>query len=1185
MGIDAKETGAILWKILACSMSTSFRFMRNHPVLSGVFMFLLTLYIFLPSLLFFLIYSSPVLACAAMYAREKLGLRFSSSESKTRVGEKTGVRCHLKQQRSVRRNARMKVEEWDSQTSEDEKDKVILTSLYNDLLGRTPHFEESPKAIEENVAEEDNAKEASNEEESRDLGDVNVEKPMFCNCEIKEEKHREMNSKEERSEEMDNVNEHGISETERNKRLESLIARRRARRLFRLALDQRNKLQAEETTTSPTTQNNNLQITVPRNNEKRRNYPSSEQIPGSAPSVLLKARNPFDIPYDPQEERPNLKGDSFDEEFSLFNHKDMFFCRHESFCRFSLFSPEQVQCMNSPVPASDISATRKRLDLDNEYMDHTEVTEQKIPCTVKEAAIEDEDKSVKNGKDREKEVEMKNETDSDKEEDDDDSSCSEESESELSRLNNAELREAICHSMDNYQGFLGNQTRNVIPTSLPRGLAAPRIDGSNMFYSRRCGNSHSRTFSVASDMQVEVSEIGSPPTTVDWLDDWSNGGESYMYDTDIDREIIRGEESLKARSGVGSKEENNVLGTKQDQKCVVDERHRTVNDTPLLDRRSLTEEVLEHKSYSSSDLSKLTSSGKAEGSLFHTSASLSSITEEPETVFDSIHGYKYNSENMNYLAGELTDHGPLTSLDSSARKLIDGEVVDVQQLGNDDLCGSPKIIDSNIIDLQQKDQILNSIQGEHDTENTKTRESEAIQSLLDDSLDTPYIESFETEREEKQDEPSLENFTEEVTTQAESPKIIDQQKDQILSSIQGEHDIENTNAREYEASQSLLDDSLATPYTESFEREIAAEEEPNLDNVTEEIETQAGLCGSSKVIDSNIVDHQQEDQILSSIQGEADTENIKERDYEATLSLLDASVDTPFIESFERKIEEEEGEQPNVINITDEITTQAENEILQSDLKSDPGHVLTELLDSEVMEENGREVVKNTDEKVEPVEQEKTDDVLKASSSHPHTQLLEDHGNAENDSDVILLQVQDGNNSALDESADQEISTEGENSGLLENIDDGLTQEHNTTANVEEESIVLEENQNSHGSESWTQQLDKNSSEGISPRTLEIIQKPAHDDGIAPNTVSQDIAKDECAAVANDSAIAENNDEQNLKHDDQVMDKELELNLETMHHNTDLIARKDDAESKEVTGAAMNNAETETTKDGHRALG
>lgn len=719
-------------------------------------------------------------------------------------------------------------------------------------------------------------------------------------------------------------------------------------------------------------------------------------------------------------------------------------------------------------------------------MDHTEVTEQKFFCNVKDAAIEVDDKSVKDGKEREGEVEMNNETDSDKDEEDDDSSCSEESESELSRLNNAELREAICHSMDNYPGFLENQTRNVIPTSLPRGLAAPRIDDNNMFYARRCANTHSRTFSVASDMQVEVSEIGSPPTTVDWLDDWSNGGESYMYDTDIDREIIRGEESLKrvsnqgeSRSGIGSKDDNNVLGTKPDHKCVVDGQLRTVHDTPLLDTRSLTEEITEHKSFSSGDLSKLTSSGKTEGSLFHTSVSLSSITEEPETVFDLIHGD--TSENVNYLTEELTDQGSLTSMDSSTKKLIDEEVVDVQQLGNGGLGGSSKIIDSNIIDHQQKDQILNNIQVEHDTKNTtKAKECEAIQSLLDDSLGTPSTESFERERAEKDDEPRLESFIEEITRQAGdddlcgSSKIIDQQKEQILNSVQGEYDIENTTAKEYEATQSLLNDSLDTPYIKSFEREIAAEEEPDLDNFTEEIKTQAendDLCGSLQIVDSNIVDHQHNDRILSSIQGEHDTENIKEREYEATQSLLDASVDTPFIESFERKIEEEEGEEPNLINITDEITTQSEDEILQSDLKSSLGHVLTELLESEVVEENGTELVKNMGEKAKPIEQEKTDNVLEALSSHPHTQLLEDYGNAENDSDVILMQVQDDNNSTLDESDNQGISKEGENSGLLKDLHAESTQEHKNIASVEEESMVLEDTQISQGSQSSTQQV------------------------------------------------------------------------------------------------------------------
>ncbi|KAG7538334.1 hypothetical protein ISN44_As13g021220 [Arabidopsis suecica] len=1050
MGIDAKEIIVILWKILGYSMNMSTKFMRNHPILSGVSMFLLVLYIFLPTLLFFLIYSSPVLACALVYAREKLGLRFSSSYSEPKKSCGGEKRCHLKQQRSVRRNARMKVEEWDSQTSEEEKDKVILTSLYNDLLGRTPHFEESPKALETNVVEEENnEKEFLGEEDSRDLGQLNVEEPMVCNCEIK---YGESDGKEEMKEEMSNVNEHGISEIERNNRLESLIARRRARRLFRLALDQKNKLQAEETTTSPRQNNtNNLHITVSRNSLEKRRYNSSDgttvkglQIPGSAPSVLLQGRNPFDIPYDPQEERPNLTGDSFDQEFSLFNQKDMFLCRHESFCRFALFSPEHAQCMNSPVSASDISTTRKRLDLDNEYMDHTE---QNLTFNGNGATIEDDDKSVVSGKSEEREVEMNdNETDSNKEECDD-SSCSEESESELSRLNKAELREAICQSMDNNPSYLVNQTKNNIPTTLPRGLVAPRLDDNNMLYAQKCGNSHSRTFSVASDMQVEVSEIGSPPTTVDWLDDWSNGGESYIYDTDIDREIVRDEESRKrishqyeSRSGIGSKEENNEpAGTKPeakpDQNFVVDEDLITVDDMSLFDRRSQTEEIFEQTPSSSNDVSKPTSPGKFEGMLFHTSASLSSITEEPETILDFIDGG--NSENLNNLTEELTDQRSLTTLDSSMKNLIDEEVADVKQVENDDPCGSPKIIDLDIIDHQQKYQMLSSIQGE----------DEEIKSLLDASLDTPYIESFE--------------------------------------------------------------------------REVEAEEESNLNKFTEETTKQ--------------------------------TEN---------------------------EIMEENGQE--LVQCTDEKPRSVEEEKTHNVVEASSSHSHTQLVDDYGNEENASDVIplnESTDQEVSK-EGEKTelskDFYGESSEEYKNRANVEVYGNAEIASDVILLQVQDANN----------LPREGEKSDLLKDIYDESSQEYKNRANVEEESVVLADTQNSQDSQTWIQQCGIDSSQGISPRTLEITQKLEKDDVIAPNSISQVIDTDEFAVVANDVAASESNDEEILKLDEQVgeaMEKELELNLESLHHNTGLVAREDDEESKKII-EEMQNAEIKTTKDENRVL-
>lgn len=106
---------------------------------------------------------------------------------------------------------------------------------------------------------------------------------------------------------------------------------------------------------------------------------------------------------------------------------------------------------------------------------------------------------------------------------------------------------------------------------------------------------------------------------------------------------------------------------------------------------------------------------------------------------------------------------------------------------------------------------------------------------------------------------------------------------------------------------------------------------------------------------------------------------------------------------------------------------------------------------------------------------------------------------------------------------------------------------------------------------------------------MEITQQLEQDDVIASssNTVSQDINKDITAAVANDLAASERNDEVILKLDEQVgeaMEKELELNLESLHHNIGLVGREDDEESKKVI-EEMQNAEIQTTKHENRVLG
>jgi len=98
----------------------------------------------------------------------------------------------------------------------------------------------------------------------------------------------------------------GTLESERHKRLESLIARRKARKQLKLQIS--NGLIDMKSVTS--SQIAPLFITRLNHFDSPRDF-DGIQMPGSAPSAL---RSPFDIPYDPFEEKPNLTGDSFDQE-------------------------------------------------------------------------------------------------------------------------------------------------------------------------------------------------------------------------------------------------------------------------------------------------------------------------------------------------------------------------------------------------------------------------------------------------------------------------------------------------------------------------------------------------------------------------------------------------------------------------------------------------------------------------------------------------------------------------------------------------------------------------------------------------------------------------------------------------------------------------------------------------------
>ncbi|KAI3782719.1 hypothetical protein L2E82_12773 [Cichorium intybus] len=137
----------------------------------------------------------------------------------------------------------------------------------------------------------------------------------------------------------------GTSEMERNRRLENLIARRRARKTMRMQAE-KNLIDLEGA---------DLPWNIPPISTARNNpfdYDANDNIPGSAPSVLLKRRNPFDLPYDSSEEKPDLVGDTFQQEFAGFQPKESLFRRHESFnvgpSNFGAFRSERQETKLRP---------------------------------------------------------------------------------------------------------------------------------------------------------------------------------------------------------------------------------------------------------------------------------------------------------------------------------------------------------------------------------------------------------------------------------------------------------------------------------------------------------------------------------------------------------------------------------------------------------------------------------------------------------------------------------------------------------------------------------------------------------------------------------------------------------------------------------------------------------------------
>ncbi|KAL0434591.1 UNVERIFIED_CONTAM: hypothetical protein Sradi_0167000 [Sesamum radiatum] len=245
-------------------------------------------------------------------------------------------RTSFKRVHSVRRRRAKDISTEDNtqHNNVEEKDEISSTNLNNhDMVDKNALREESPKEIREvevDISPASNTKGScqSSTRENKDEGYDQKENLKGLDDEEEVKDNKNYKATQGNEDDQKNSMDVGISNMERSKRLESLIARRRSRKLL--------SLQVRKTLLNKDKDDKSGQISsiiIPKHNNPLLFYDLATPFspcPGSAPSVLIPMRNPFDLPYDPQEEKPDLTGDSFQQEFMSVN-KDVMFCRHESF--------------------------------------------------------------------------------------------------------------------------------------------------------------------------------------------------------------------------------------------------------------------------------------------------------------------------------------------------------------------------------------------------------------------------------------------------------------------------------------------------------------------------------------------------------------------------------------------------------------------------------------------------------------------------------------------------------------------------------------------------------------------------------------------------------------------------------------------------------------------------------------
>ncbi|XP_057483577.1 uncharacterized protein LOC130770233 isoform X2 [Actinidia eriantha] len=591
MGLDVKEMQVCIGRVLNPFLTSSCTYVKKYPVVSGVLFFFFLVYMFLPCVFTFLIFSLPVLVFVTLAFRFIFRIHRQNLEKAKGEKRNCGV-CAQKptfveddivadkdenssiQLQSVRRrNVKEKEKQVFVQEGVEEKDMFFSMISKDALVDKAALVEENPKEIREvkvdSVVDRAESSSAASQRSTHEHGDrsegtnkSNGDRGEFEgeNSEDEEEAQEEGNKAVEWTEDdQKNLMDLGISEMERNKRLESLIARRRARKLL--------SMQVRRTLMNASSNDpcrHIASILIPRGNPFPANDSGGAQIlptPGSAPSVLLPMHNPFDIPYDPQEEKPNLTGGSFEEEFIAAHQKDIMFCRHESFSlgaffpgpgEFNQSRREAFYCPNFSTRQRSLEIpeySRFRNQSGNENTDKLIQTQSPEECEAMVHINSPDDHGRQEGQgpknvfdlvdthheENQSEVHMEENIVRDVT-DGSSSSSSSEVNVPFSIANRDQILKSLSFSVPRNIGVDRecDARRNEVSDGSPPTFEKRRPD--ECFFYADKGVNHMPTHSIASDLQVEVSKVGSPKLTVDGTISPSDG-ESLIYEVDVDVEM------------------------------------------------------------------------------------------------------------------------------------------------------------------------------------------------------------------------------------------------------------------------------------------------------------------------------------------------------------------------------------------------------------------------------------------------------------------------------------------------------------------------------------------------------------------------------------------------------------------------------------------------------------------------